>query len=247
MQKKVFHHYNIGFNKKSANIILPYLKTIYDFKSVVDVGCGLGTWLSVCESMGVEDILGIDGPHVLKLNRFLLQEKFFFEYNLDNQLDQLKLNKKYDLSICTEVAEHLQPNNAKALVEFLVTSSDVILFAAAVPGQTGENHYNEQFPDYWSDLFVHNNYIFLDPFRELFWNNKEVEWWYRQNLFLVVNKNILYQFRDIKQWDGHTYIIPELLEMYIHHFKTLNADLDIPPIKRSIYKRIKSKVKNIFK
>jgi ribosomal protein L11 methylase PrmA len=33
-------------------------------KSVVDVGCGLGTWLTAFNKEGVEDILGIDGEYV---------------------------------------------------------------------------------------------------------------------------------------------------------------------------------------
>ena len=158
--KKVLHHYGDEFNKKSANIILSYLKEIYPFESVVDVGCGKGTWLSVCDDMDIKVLLGIDGPHILDLNQFLLPETFFLEYNLDNQIDKLKLEKKYDLAMCLEVAEHLQPNSAEAFVNFLVTSSDVILFSAAVPGQTGENHYNEQFPDYWLDIFNKHNYVF---------------------------------------------------------------------------------------
>lgn len=247
MKKEVLHHYGEEFNTKSANVILPYLKTIYNFESVVDVGCGIGTWLSVCEAIGIKDLLGIDGAHILDSNQFLLPKSFFFEYDFDNQINQLRLSKKYDLSICIEVAEHLSPNNAAVFVEFLVSCSGVILFSAAVPGQTGENHYNEQFPDYWSDIFIKHNYVFLDPFREIFWKNKEVEWWYRQNLFLVVNKEVINQFKDIKEWNGNTYIIPELLEMYTKHFNKINADLSIQPIKRSMRARLKSKVINLFK
>jgi hypothetical protein len=245
--KKVLHHYGDEFNTQSSNIIIPYLKSFYNFESVVDVGCGIGTWLAACKEIGVEDLLGIDGEHVLGLNQFLLPKSVFFEYNLDNQIDKLKLSKKYGLSICLEVVEHLQPNIAEKIVKFLVSSSDVILFSAAVPGQTGENHFNEQFPDYWSDIFTKHNYVFLDPFREKFWKNNEVEWWYRQNLFLVVNKEVINKFKGVKEWTGNVYIIPELLKRYTSRLKTANVDLSNQPTKRDWISRVKGKLLNLLK
>jgi hypothetical protein len=46
----------------SARRILPMvLEVLPPIKSAVDLGCGVGTWLSVLNEKGITDILGIDG------------------------------------------------------------------------------------------------------------------------------------------------------------------------------------------
>ena len=48
----------------SARIIIPALLGIIRPKSIIDVGCGLGAWLSVFRAHGIENILGLDGDYV---------------------------------------------------------------------------------------------------------------------------------------------------------------------------------------
>ena len=48
--------------ERSAQIIIPLLMSSFPIKSVVDLGCADGTWLSVFRSFGVGEILGVDGP-----------------------------------------------------------------------------------------------------------------------------------------------------------------------------------------
>jgi tRNA G46 methylase TrmB len=45
----------------SARVVLDQLFAHYHPTSVVDIGCGLGTWLAACTERGATDILGIDG------------------------------------------------------------------------------------------------------------------------------------------------------------------------------------------
>ena len=59
------------------------------------------------------------------------------------------MNRKFDLVLSLEVAEHLPSECAEAFVESLVNLGPVILFSAAIPYQGGENHVNEQWPEYW--------------------------------------------------------------------------------------------------
>lgn len=98
-----------------------------------------------------------------------------------------KLDQKFDLCISLEVAEHLSEAIANDFVDFLCTASDVVLFSAATKCQGGTNHINEQWQSYWIDIFESNGYECLDIFRPHLWNNKSVDWWYRQNIFLFVN------------------------------------------------------------
>ena len=52
----------------SARVILDILFKHYNPKSVVDVGCGSGSWLKVADEMGVNSLTGIDGKWLKKEN-----------------------------------------------------------------------------------------------------------------------------------------------------------------------------------
>jgi hypothetical protein len=60
-----------------------------------------------------------------------------------------------------------------------------ILFSAAVPGQGGVGHYNEQWSSYWAALFADNGYVVSTTLRAELWDNPGVEHWYRQNLMVA--------------------------------------------------------------
>jgi len=60
---------------QSARAITPIILNYFPVRSVVDIGCGIGTWLKVFEENGVPYILGIDGPHVDQNMLVIQQEK----------------------------------------------------------------------------------------------------------------------------------------------------------------------------
>ncbi|MBN2164481.1 MAG: class I SAM-dependent methyltransferase [Pontiellaceae bacterium] len=221
---QVFHHYNEDHNETSARQVVPYLLGLVPAQSAIDLGCGPGQWLSVLKQHGVRRIQGVDGAHVPAEARRIAE---FLEADLrDLQGVRPRLNlpeNRYDLAISLEVAEHLPPENAQAFVELLTDLSDCILFSAAIPGQTGEHHVNEQYPEYWRDLFLARGYVYMDPFRKMFWNNQNVNWWYRQNMFLVVKRELA-RWVDAPLWDGRFYVAPELFRWYVSKFKTRNKE-----------------------
>lgn len=171
-------------NRIAPKEIVPLLIDKIHPKSVVDVGCGLGTFLSVFIENGITDVMGYDGDWV---DQNLLSENidisYFTPFNLENTI---KTNRRYDIAICLEVAEHLKSENADTIVESLVGLSDTIVFSAAIPFQGGQNHINEQWPDYWSKKFKEHNYTMMDYLRPLLWDNENIFYWYKQNIFLVV-------------------------------------------------------------
>jgi 2-polyprenyl-3-methyl-5-hydroxy-6-metoxy-1,4-benzoquinol methylase len=71
--------------------------------TVIDVGCGVGTWLAVLAENGVADVWGIDGDYV---DRALLEipEERFLPHDLTKPV---RLERRFDLVLCLEVAEHL--------------------------------------------------------------------------------------------------------------------------------------------
>ena len=174
-------------SRSSAEQLVPLLVDALHPKSVVDVGCGTGGWLSVFHQFGVDDILGIDGGHVPG-NLLKIPKDKFLPLDLRTRFS---LDRKFDLVISLEVAEHLPENSSGAFLDNLVQLGDVIVFSAAVPDQGGEGHLNEQWPEYWFEGFRRRGYEVSDCIRDLIWLNADVEWWYAQNTFLFYRSEAL--------------------------------------------------------
>ena len=87
------------------------------------------------------------------------------------------------------------------------------MFSAAIPGQGGQNHINEQWPTYWQEFFQKYDYDMIDFFRPKIWNNTKIERWYRQNMFLVVKKG--HTLSDQGSKEIVSLVHPELLSAII--------------------------------
>lgn len=178
---KVYIHTEDIHNFSAALEVVPHIMDSINPQSVLDVGCGIGTWLKIFEQHLVADLMGIDGDYVDRSLMKISPDKFK-SIDLKNRWS---LNRKFDLVISLEVAEHLPEESADVFVESLVDHGDVILFSAAIPGQDGQYHLNEQWPSYWQQKFLKHGYYFHDVIRPVIWNNENVDWWYRQNAFIV--------------------------------------------------------------
>ena len=218
MSKKVLHHYDDNHVPVSAKQIVPLIMELVNPNSVIDVGCGLAQWLKVFSLNGVETILGIDGNHVSS-DMIYIDKNNFQYFDLERSFD-LKISSKFDLVVSLEVAEHISENNADEYVKLLSSLGDRILFSAAIPFQTGENHVNEQNHIYWQEKFLKHDFLMLDIIRPTIWNNNNINWWYRQNMFLLVKKNDSIFNKELI-FNGNQLIHPELLKMYVD----LNLDL----------------------
>jgi len=165
---------------KVLSVVLQNLPPV---NSVIDVGCGVGTWLlSFLKSRNRQiDILGIDGPWV-DSNLLAIPKDNFLAVDLS--LEMPRIDKRYDLAISLEVAEHLPPEKAEEFVSFLTRLSDFVLFSAAIPFQGGTNHFNEQWQGYWASLFKQKNYVPVDFIRPVLWNDEKIPFHYRQNTIL---------------------------------------------------------------
>jgi hypothetical protein len=168
----------------SAREIVPELLKVLEPRSVVDVGCGVGTWLSVFAASGVTEILGIDGDYVER-DMLLIPTEAFIPHDLATPF---QCSRRFDLVLSLETAEHLPPASAATFVSTLTALGDVVLFSAAVPGQawTLNVHLNEQWPDYWEEIFQRFEFRPVDTIRRRVWNNPRVCWWYAQNMILFV-------------------------------------------------------------
>jgi len=61
----VYDQMSIGV-MNTAKIVIPRLMEKIHPASVIDVGCGDGSWLKAFEAHGVTRVFGLDGPHALQ-------------------------------------------------------------------------------------------------------------------------------------------------------------------------------------
>ncbi len=173
-------------NRISAEKIFHLLFKLYKPISILDVGCGIGTWLAVARELGVVNVYGIEGPWI-NPKQLRIEPEYFTVQDLEHPFN---LHRSFDLVISLEVAEHLSPTVASTFIASLVCHGDIVLFSAAIPYQGGHNHMNEQFPSYWADLFAKFDFIPLDFIRSQIWDDKNIHWWLRQNILLFIRREV---------------------------------------------------------
>jgi SAM-dependent methyltransferase len=150
--------------------------------SILDIGCGEGTWLRAALRAGVRNVVGVDGVKIPP-ERLLFPASSFIVSDLTQPLD---LGRRFDAVLCLEVAEHLPESMAAILISSLTRHSDRIVFSAAAPGQPGQHHINCRWPEYWQGLFNTRGYACDDAIRWCIWNDARIEPWYRQNMFVAL-------------------------------------------------------------
>lgn len=226
----------VGTSGPSAERIVPMVMDLIPVESVLDVGCGVGAWLLVFQNNGVKDIMGIDGNWV-EGDQILIPRERFTVRELGQNFD---LNRRFDLAVCLEVAEHLKPVSAPKLIAELCQLAPVVLFSAAIPNQGGIGHVNEQWPSYWAKLFADQNYKFIDALRLKTWEDDEVAWWYSQNMVIYANKHALSNNPKLAaaQMDSNTFPLPLVHpEMYCNALRRSKTPLRIQ-ISRNVRRRI---------
>jgi hypothetical protein len=185
--KTQIHDSDYVRSKQSATIILPIVMGKYSgVSSIVDVGGGLGAWLHAGFENGVTELLLVEADYVT-LDDVKCKQIELINHDLENALPNGL--KRYDLAISVEVAEHLSEKRADSYVRDLCKLSNLILFSAAIPGQGGYKHINEQWLSYWVEKFKSENFFPDDFIRSQIWENSDVEWWYRQGIVLFQKSN----------------------------------------------------------
>lgn len=156
--------------------------------SVVHVGFRGGEWLAEAQRLGVPDIHGIDGPWA-SLDNLLVRP------DTVSVVDTLATfdggGRTYDLAICVEYAEHLPEARAASFIGDLTKLAPVIAFSAAIPGQGGVGHVNEQWPTYWEAHFAAVGYRMVDALRRRLWTATSGPAYLAQNLFIAVDERRL--------------------------------------------------------
>ena len=229
-----------NWSTNAANEIVPLVMNLVSPESVVDIGCGDGTWLSIFSKNGVEDILGIDGSYVTE-NILKIPLNCFFPWDLNLELP---LEKKFDLAICLEVAEHLLPSSSRTIVKSLIKLSDIVLFSSAIPLQGGNGHLNEQWPNYWKSLFSDFGYVSISSIKTKLWNNPQIEYFYKQNVYIFCKPQVLSQKAALAQEYQLSQYIPDPI-IHPDIYMELSRGIDRFSV-WEIMNKIRSRPKNKF-
>lgn len=184
--------YDFNWHKKhaegtaySGQVILNLLRDIAPIKSMLDVGCGDGLWMRAAAEAGMGDAMGIDGPWT-EQDQLVVDPAKIVTCNLE---EPVTLGRHFDLVICLEVAEHLPASAARTLLSTLIHHGDMVLFGAAVPRQGGFRHINERWQSEWVAEMSGFGYQVFDVVRASIWDDPRVQFWYKQNALLYVNRS----------------------------------------------------------
>jgi len=206
--------------RQSAETVVPELVRLIQPRSVVDVGSGDGYWSKAFLDNGVSDVIAVDGPWVRKEDLKVPADLFVVR-----DLEQpFHMDRPFDMVLCLETAEHLHPARAGGFIHDLTQLAPVVVFSAAIPGQGGTFHYNEEWPEYWADLFAKDSYEAIDVFRPFFWTNEKVAPMYRQNMILYVRKDYLEKSASLRQATaGAPRVVRALVHPEVYHNAVGNA------------------------
>jgi len=167
--------------KDISNILLNFCIE-NNIKSIVDFGCGEGTYITQLINQ-------------LKLNKYDAFDGNPYTPKLTNNIGKVKdlsvpfnLNYKYDLVYSLEVAEHLPPIHENVYVNNLLKHLKKHLIISWAPiGQGGSGHYNEQNNDYVINLFQKHGLKFQDLKTEEFRSYKFSKCpWFRNSLLYFI-------------------------------------------------------------
>jgi SAM-dependent methyltransferase len=120
-----------------------FIKNKFNIKSVIDVGCGPGGMTEYINYNGVY-CLGIDGDRSISAKEYILYHDYI--------KGKLELDEQFDLAYSVEFLEHVEEKYIPNFFDTF-TKAKYVFCTAAYPGQGGHHHVNEQYPEYWIDIF----------------------------------------------------------------------------------------------
>ena len=129
-----------------------WLVKSYGIRSVLDVGCGEGHALRYFQSLGLNELYGVDG-----IAQEIPSVNFRQHDYTEGALDLSEEN--FDLVWCCEFVEHVEerfvPNYLLSLV-----AGELILLTHAEPGQPGWHHVHLRDQAYWKGVMAAVGYEF---------------------------------------------------------------------------------------
>lgn len=155
-----FFEWHLKYAREYSMVTMDWLLEFVPFKSVVDFGCGIGSYLESAFAKNITKIKGYDigGDYAKKYTPEHIHP--FIEY-----LDCTKpmVTEKYDCVISFETAEHIEPSGTDQFCDNLVNAlgeNGYLFFTGAPEGQDGCGHINCQSYTFWMLKFTQRNLEF---------------------------------------------------------------------------------------
>jgi beta-1,4-mannosyl-glycoprotein beta-1,4-N-acetylglucosaminyltransferase len=166
-----FNDPNIGHPpERVSEIIYSYMQEMYqkifgrEFNSILELGTGGGEITRQFHKHKL-DYIAVEGT-TAGCDRLVATGMMPERIIQTNLKLMTKLNRKFDISMCTEVAEHIEPWFASKVVTNCIEHSDVVWFSAAKGDHAAHYHHINEVPiEAWDNLFAYfgfNHYISLD-------------------------------------------------------------------------------------
>lgn len=162
---KVDHVANPTVVRRYVELVLQYGKEFLgrEVATILELGCGGGWFTEEFIKWGVR-VVAVEGSRSgFERTKKRLGKKYTQNiYRHDLRLP-FHLKKKFNIVVCTEVAEHIEPPFSSQLVQTITEHSDLVWFSFEQPS-TNQEHYhhtNEQPEIFWQNLFAFYGYNML--------------------------------------------------------------------------------------
>jgi len=157
--------------------------------TVVDIGCGTGALLLQLRNADC-DVLGLEYAAAA---RTICEARELSVMRFDIARDEFPFERRFDVAVSMEVAEHLPASVAGRYVDLLARLGRAVVFSAARPGQGGTDHINEQPHEYWIEHFARAGFAvnegLTQRWREEWEGAGEVQSWYYDNVMVFGSVN----------------------------------------------------------
>jgi SAM-dependent methyltransferase len=180
----------------SARVVVPYLMELFGPASVIDVGCGSGHWLNAFCALGVERLVGLDIGQVPEgdpavRNGWLQKADFSMP---------IAMAERFDLALCLETLQYLPEAREEGFIKDLAALAPIVVFSTSVPMQQWPSPGDpiERWQGHWPPLFSDHRFRVCDVVRQKFWDDPRVGWWYRQNLLVYINDQLLLEREELR-------------------------------------------------
>jgi Methyltransferase domain len=146
--------------RNQARQLYAYMQQVYSavfgrrFVSVLELGSGGGEITSAFHEDKL-DYISVEGT-TAGVDRLKSQGIEPARILLHNIKFMPRLNRRFDLVMCTEVAEHIEPFFASKVIDSCISHADAVWFSAADRNRRAHYHHpNEQDPEAWDNIFAH--------------------------------------------------------------------------------------------
>jgi hypothetical protein len=127
-------------------------------------------------------------------------------------------------------------------VESLTRHGELIVFSAAVPGQFGADHLNEQWPSYWAGLFAARGFRVFDVVRPRIWTDPHIAWWYRQNVLVFCSERRISRHPVLATHQGGAPLAIAHPDFMRYFRDSLRSDASLRLLAGKIYRLIRQRL-----